>query len=229
MLSRKCLTGILVVLSLVMAALAGCAPAETAEPPEPETPAAEEQTLIVWGFVWTADWLDAIAPGFEAEHPGVTVDVGRFEYDAYQDMVLTTLASGEGVPDVATLDPMWAGDLIRGGTVLPLDRATTELNVDDFVPGGWNLYAWQGVQYGIPLDLDFNLLFYRRDVYEAAMETLGMTEFLDKFVDGGDDGLLEIGQPVLSLRGGNNSGDDIIAIGNLLVEASPGIHQPTGL
>jgi ABC-type glycerol-3-phosphate transport system substrate-binding protein len=190
MLSRKCLTGALVVLSLVVATLAGCAPRETPVPPEPEAPAepgeapaeppaAEEQTLIVWGFVWTADWLDAIAPGFEAEHPGVTVDVGRFEYDAYQDMVLTTLASGEGVPDVATLDPMWAGDLIRGGTVLPLDMATTELNVDDFVPGGWNLYAWQGIQYGIPLDLDFNLLFYRKDVYEAAMQTLGLTEFPD--------------------------------------------------
>src|SRR5574341_197959 len=138
---------------------------------------AEARTLTVWGFVWTADWLDAIAPAFEQAHPGVDVVVERFEYDPYQDMVLTTLASGEGVPDVVTLDPMWAGDLIRNGTVLPLDKATSELNVADFVPGGWNLYAWKGVQYGVPLDLDFNLLFYRKDVYEAAMETLGMTEF----------------------------------------------------
>lgn len=137
----------------------------------------EETTLTVWGFVWTADWLDAIAPEFEAQHPGVDVVVERFEYDPYQDMVLTTLASGEGVPDVVTLDPMWAGDLIRGGTVLPLDKAEEELPVGDFVPGGWNLYAWQGVQYGIPLDLDFNLMFYRKDVYEAAMDELGMTEF----------------------------------------------------
>jgi ABC-type glycerol-3-phosphate transport system substrate-binding protein len=29
----------------------------------------------------------------------------------------------------------------------------------------------------VPLDLDFNLMFYRKDVYEAAMKTLGMTEF----------------------------------------------------
>jgi ABC-type glycerol-3-phosphate transport system substrate-binding protein len=150
--------------------------AATEAPEEPAVPA-EEQTLTVWGFVWTADWLDAIAPGFEAQNPGVKVIVERFEYDPYQDMVLTTLASGEGVPDVVTLDPMWAGDLIRGETVLPLDKATAELNVDDFVPGGWNLYAWQGIQYGIPLDLDFNLLFYRKDVYETAMQTLGMAEF----------------------------------------------------
>lgn len=171
----------MLVISLLLAACGGAAtpapviteaPAVTEEPP-----AGEAATLTAWGFVWTADWLDAIAPKFEAEHPGVTVNVERFEYDPYQDMVLTTLASGEGVPDVVTLDPLWAGDLIRGGTVLPLDKATSELNVNDFVPGGWNLYAWQGVQYGVPLDLDFNLLFYRKDVYEKAMETLGMTEF----------------------------------------------------
>jgi len=161
-------------LMIAMAACGGAGTAETTEAP----PAAEGgRTLTVWGFVWTADWLDSIAPGFEATHPGVTVEVGRFEYDAYQDMVLTTLASGEGVPDVATLDPMWAGDLIRGGTLLPLDGAATDLDVADFVPGGYDLYAWQGVQYGVPLDLDFNLLFYRKDVYDAAMATLGMTEF----------------------------------------------------
>ncbi len=152
-------------------------PVGEAEKEEGEAEEPEARALTVWGFVWTADWLDAIAPGFEAQHPGVNVEVGRFEYDAYQDMVLTTLASGEGVPDVATLDPMWAGDLIRGETVLPLDQATTDLNVDDFVRGGWDLYSWQGVQYGVPLDLDFNLLFYRKDVYQAAMDALGMTEF----------------------------------------------------
>jgi multiple sugar transport system substrate-binding protein len=136
-----------------------------------------ETTLTVWGFVWTADWLDEIAATFEEAHPGVDVVVERFEYDPYQDMVLTTLASGEGVPDVVTLDPMWAGDLIRGGTVLPLDKAEEDLPVSDFVPGGWDLYAWQGVQYGVPLDLDFNIMFYRKDIYDAAMEKLGMTEF----------------------------------------------------
>ncbi len=184
----RILVAAMILLTLATAAVAckRAAPTETPPVAEEEIPPVEEEqpppaeearTITAWGFVWTADWLDVVAEQFEAEHPGVTVDVGRFEYDAYQDMVLTTLASGAGVPDVVTLDPMWAGDLIRGGTVLPLDKAANELNVADFVPGGYNLYAWKGVQYGIPLDLDFNLLFYRKDVYGAAMEALGMTEF----------------------------------------------------
>jgi len=174
----------------------------TSTPP----PAAEERTITLWGFVWTADWLDAIAPAFEAEHPGVTVNVERFEYDPYQDMVITTLASGEGVPDVVTLDPMWTGDLIRGGTVLPLDQAEQELNVADFVAGGWNLYAWQGVQYGVPLDLDFNLLFYRKDVYEAAMDALGMTEFptaTEDFLKLAEEVVAETGKPAVILYQGD--------------------------
>ena len=160
--SLRLLFSTLLVLSMVLS-LAACA-SPTAAPEEPvavetEAPAevvpaetdppaeCTEESITVWGFVWTADWLDAIVPGFEAEHPCATVIVERFEYDPYQEMVLTTLASGEGVPDVVTLDPMWAGDLIRGGTVLPMDKAAAELNVADFVPGGWNMYQWQGVQW----------------------------------------------------------------------------------
>jgi ABC-type glycerol-3-phosphate transport system substrate-binding protein len=196
-------------LLLILALLAACQPtppAATEAPSVTEAPAASEKTLTVWGFVWTADWLDAIAPGFEAQNPGVNVKVERFEYDPYQEMVLTTLASGQGVPDVVTLDPMWAGDLIRGGTVLPLDKATTELNVADFVPAGWNLYAWQGVQYGIPLDLDFQLVFYRKDVYEAAMAKLSMTEFpttVEGFRTLAAEVTKETGKPALLLSQGD--------------------------
>ena len=139
--------------------------------------AREDVTLTVWGFVWTADWLDAIAPGFEAEHPGVTVNVERFEYDAYRDAIITALASGSEVPNVATLDPMWAGDLIRDGALAPLEGVEEQLNPDDFVAGGWELCQDQGVQYGVPADLDFNLLFYRKDVYGPAIEQAGLDHF----------------------------------------------------
>jgi multiple sugar transport system substrate-binding protein/arabinogalactan oligomer/maltooligosaccharide transport system substrate-binding protein len=217
------LLSVLVITSMILAA--ACAPAPATEKPAtgqateapavteaPSTQApstetaAGEKTLTVWGFVWTADWLDAIAPAFEAQHPGVKVKVERFEYDPYQEMVLTTLASGQGVPDVVTLDPMWAGDLIRGGTVLPLDKATTELNVADFVPAGWNLYSWKGVQYGIPLDLDFQLVFYRKDVYDKAMATLGMTEFpttIDDYRALAKEVTKETGKPALLLSQGD--------------------------
>ena len=190
---------LLVAIGLVVTACGGGA---TSAPPAATEPsaAAGETTLQVWGFVWTADWLDAIKPDFEAAHPGVKVEVGRFEYDPYEAMILTTLASGEGVPDVVTLDPMWAGDLIRNGTVLPLDKAATELSVADFVPGGYNMYAWKGVQYGVPLDLDFNVLFYRKDVYDAAMATLGMTELpknTDDFIKLAQQVVKETGKPAL--------------------------------
>ena len=116
-------------------------------------------------------------------------------------MVLTTLASGSGVPDVVTLDPLWAGDLIRSDTLKPLDKAN-ELNKADFVPGGYDMYAWQDVQYGMPLDLDFNLLFYRKDVYDKAMQTLGMTEMpkdTDNFIKLAKEVTKETGKPAIIL------------------------------
>jgi ABC-type glycerol-3-phosphate transport system substrate-binding protein len=177
------LLNVLVITSMLLAAGCGAKPTAAPATTVPPTGSSGEKSITVWGFVWTADWLDAIAPAFEAQNPGVKVNVERFEYDPYQAMVLTTLASGQGVPDVVTLDPMWAGDLIRGNTVLPLNKATTELNVADFVPAGWNLYAWKGVQYGIPLDLDFQLVFYRKDVYGTAMQALGMSAFPTNITD----------------------------------------------
>jgi len=196
------LISVLVITSMILATACGSKPAAA---PVTEV-AAGEKTVTVWGFVWTADWLDAIAPGFEAQNPGVSLNVERFEYDPYMEMVLTTLASGQGVPDVVTLDPMWAGDLIRGDTVLPLDKATTELNVTDFVPAGWNLYAWQGVQYGIPLDLDFQLVFYRKDIYDAALQTLGMTAFptnIDDFRAVASEVTRATGKPAMLLSQGD--------------------------
>lgn len=212
--SVKKILNLLVVLALI-SGLYACTTATTAPTEAPVTteapateppPTVEEKTITVWGFVWTADWLDAIAPGFEAANPGAKVKVERFEYDPYQDMVLTTLASGEGVPDVVTLDPMWAGDLIRGDTLVALDKASAELNVADFVPGGWNMYQWEGVQYGIPLDLDFKLLFYRKDVYDAAMATLGMTEFptnTEDFLKLATEVVKETGKPAVMIDQGD--------------------------
>ncbi len=203
----------LVALGMILALASACgpaAPAATQAPPAQaatQPPAAgaqpEAKKLVVWGFIWTADWLDTLKAGFEAAHPGVTVEVNRFEYDPYQDMVVTTLASGEGIPDVVTLDPMWTGDIIRSGSLLPLDKAATELNVADFVPGGYNMYAWQGKQYGVPLDLDFKIMFYRKDVYNAAMKTLGMTEFprtTDDFIKLGQEVTKETGKPALMIE-----------------------------
>jgi lactose/L-arabinose transport system substrate-binding protein len=205
---------ITVLLSLVLAACAPAAPAPTqapaaAQPAQAEQPAAAQpaqgdaaKKITVWGFVWTGDWIEKIAPEFEKAHPGVKVEVGRFEYDPYQQMVLTTLASGSGVPDVVTLDPMWAGDLIRNNTVKALDKAATEMNPADFVPGGWNMYQWKGVQYGAPLDLDFNILFYRKDVYDQAMKTLGMTDFprdTETFIKLATEVTKETGKPAILL------------------------------
>ena len=202
---------------------------EVAQPPAAtEAPVSgEEKTLTVWGFVWTADWLDAITPEFEAQHPGVKVKVERFEYDPYQDMVLTTLASGEGVPDVITLDPMWAGDLIRGNTLLPLENAASELPVDEFVPGGWNMYAWKGVQYGVPLDLDFNLMFYRKDIYDKAMQTLGMTAFpttSDDFIKLAEEVVKETGKEALIV----DQGDYYIWYQGFLAPLGGNLMNPEG-
>ena len=81
------------------------------------------------------------------------------------------------MPDVVTLDPMWAGDLIRDGALAPLEGIETTINPADFVAGGWQLCGYRGKQYGVPADMDFNLIFYRKDVYDPAIAAAGLTGF----------------------------------------------------
>lgn len=161
---------------LLAAVLASTFVASPVSSPKPSA-AQDETTLRVWGFVWTADWLDAVAVGFEETHPGVNVEVERFEYEAYRDAIVTVLASGEDVPNVVTLDPMWAGDLIRDGALSALPGVDEALNPDDFIPAGWDLCRYDDVTYGVPADLDFNILFYRKDVYDPAIEAAGLDGF----------------------------------------------------
>ncbi len=85
---------VIVALGMILALSSACAPAAppsaappaqapTQAPAQPPAAAgqAESKKLVVWGFIWTADWLDTLKAGFEAAHPGVTVEVNRFEYD----------------------------------------------------------------------------------------------------------------------------------------------------
>jgi ABC-type glycerol-3-phosphate transport system substrate-binding protein len=142
---------------------------------------AQSTTLKVWGFTWTADWLKTIVAGFQDAHPGVTVDVQSFECDdvcnPYKDTLTTTMSSGADVPDVVTLDPLWAGDLIRGGAMAALPGIDQELNPADYVAGGWDLCQSKGTQYGVPADLDFEIVFYRKDIWDPAIQAAGLSGF----------------------------------------------------
>ena len=127
---------------------------------------AEDQviTVVTWDAT-TTPYLIAQKDAFEAAHPGVTieyVDVASQDYG----VKTTTMLEGGDKSDVYMIKEI--DNLINWqaqGFAAPLDTADYDLS--GFVGTEAN-YAVDGVQYAIPFRSDFWVLFYNKDLFDAA-------------------------------------------------------------
>ena len=121
-------------------------------------------TVVTWDAT-TTPYLVAQKEAFEASHPGVTieyVDVASQDYA----VKTTTMLEGGDTSDVFMIKEI--DNLINWqaqGFAAPLD--TTGYDMSGFV-GTEKNYAVDGVQYAIPFRSDFWVLFYNKDLFEAA-------------------------------------------------------------
>jgi len=121
-------------------------------------------TVVTWDAT-TTPYLIAQKEAFEASHPGVTieyVDVASQDYA----VKTTTMLEGGDTSDVYMIKEI--DNLINWqaqGFAAPLD--TTGYDMSGFV-GTEKNYAVDGVQYAIPFRSDFWVLFYNKDLFEAA-------------------------------------------------------------
>lgn len=137
--------------------------------PVPEKPKPKGK-ITVWG--WTAalrDTLEAagIVEDFKKEYPDITVEIVYYgPSDVYTNLPLA-LTAGEGAPDVCLVENSHVSEYVHLGGLLDLtDRVKPYL---DKV----NEYKWwdcekDGRYYCLPWDSGPVVLYYRRDVFEAA-------------------------------------------------------------
>ena len=127
---------------------------------------AEDQviTVVTWDAT-TTSYLIAQKDAFEAAHPGVTieyVDVASQDYG----VKTTTMLEGGDKSDVYMIKEI--DNLINWqaqGFAAPLD--TADYDMSGFRGTEVN-YAVDGVQYAIPFRSDFWVLFYNKDLFDAA-------------------------------------------------------------
>lgn len=171
---RKWIVSFLVVLSLIVGA---CAAPVAAPGPAPaaEEPAAGEVVIDVLTFTGPqiAEPLQRRGAEF-AERTGIQVNVTVVPFSDLYQKILTDLATGTNAFDVYVFAPQWMVDYVEPGYLEPLtDRASTseELQWDDIAPFFRDFSAsYKGTVYTIPLDGDFQMVYYRTDV----LDELGM-------------------------------------------------------
>ena len=121
--------------------------------------AQEQITLKFWDNQQTESGLSQYqqeaVTRFEAENPGIKVEVTTIPYPEYQQRLLTAVQGGNA-PDVSTLDQIWIAAFAEAGAIEPLDDQATAAGIkpETFFKGAWDSANYDGKLWGIPFNVD---------------------------------------------------------------------------
>ncbi len=148
---------------------------ETEEPvaeAEEEVVSAEPVT-VTWWHIQTEEtqkalWQD-LADQYMAENPNVTIEITVLENENFKAKMSTVMQTGE-VPDIFQ---SWGGGTMNDQAVAGLLRdITAELATDGwgdtFSPGALGVYAYDGVNYGVPRDMGMVGFWYNTELFAEA-------------------------------------------------------------
>lgn len=181
------LTGIM----LVSSVLTGCGAGETesaeAEPAAAEESAQEESTdeaeavqeesagelegdITFWHSFTQGPRLEVIqatADQFMKDNPGVTITIETFSWGDFYTKWTTGLASGN-VPDMSTALPGHVVEMMDAEALLPVDDLIDDIGRDKFAEATLSEGMKDGVCYSLPLYSHAQVMWYRKDLLEAA-------------------------------------------------------------
>lgn len=148
-----------------------------------------------WAFAIPAQTMRELKSDFEDRFPHIRVEVQTVPWESLQQKTLWAIAARSNVPDVIVGSSEWTGGLASAGGLEPLDAHLGPDFWKQYFPATLETYqfpevrrdkpGWRGPmrQYGIPLDLDMMLVFYRADLLEPTMRSLGMEKFPETWAD----------------------------------------------
>jgi multiple sugar transport system substrate-binding protein len=134
-------------------------------------PAKAQDVVLEWWTVNSEEYSEeaqrALAAQFEAENPGIKVNVTVLPESGFTDKMTTTLGAGVGAPDLAFFwDNNWFPQALDLGPYLEKDA---EVKRDIYIPGFFDTRAvWQDKIVGLPLGVGANFVMYNKDLFDAA-------------------------------------------------------------
>src|SRR5690554_1145906 len=135
------------------------------------------------------NWLEPLVPEFE-ELTGISVTLEVFPEDQFRQRRLLEVGGGASTLDGYMFMPGQAGAQYMGaGWLLHLDELMADeslthpdLDLEDFFGGAMSSFETEEGYVGLPLQIESSLLFYRKDLFEAAGLD-GPPETLDELLE----------------------------------------------
>ena len=176
---------IILIFSVILSAsmfLAACGPTAQAtqaaateipaatQAPTVETPAqptVEEQITLNWLILeyWNPDNVIA---AYEAEHPNIKIVAEKVGFADLSQQNQIRLGAGNGSPDIISVDAPLVASYGARGWLWPLDSTFTEQDRAGWVPGAVDAGSYNGKFLAAPQHTSTQLLFYNKDMLEAA-------------------------------------------------------------
>lgn len=122
--------------------------------------------IELWALGVEGDAVAGLVPAFERAHPGLRVRVQQIPWSAAHEKLLTAFV-GASLPDVFQLGVTWIPEFAALGALEPLATRAAALRADHF-EGIWDANTIEGTLVALPWYVDTRLLFYRRDLFDAA-------------------------------------------------------------
>ncbi len=154
------------------ASTAAAAAEETEAADAKETEAAGEAVtlrVVLWDYSNT-QYYKIMFEAFMAEYPNITIEPVEFSADEYDNVIVTQLSGKQNFDVVFTKNTPALSALIAQGHILALDdliAADTEFDAAGYA-GLMDEMALDGKTYALPFRYDNNLIFYNKDLFDAA-------------------------------------------------------------
>ncbi|PYE52700.1 ABC transporter substrate-binding protein [Deinococcus yavapaiensis] len=127
-----------------------------------------QSTVTYYSFTTDATHMDdmkALISAFEAQNPGVKVNLVTAPFDSYFTKLQTDIAAGNP-PDAFELNYENFATFASRGALRPL--AASAVPRDTFYPAALNAFRFQSRQYGLPITFSTVVLFYNKDLFDKA-------------------------------------------------------------
>jgi multiple sugar transport system substrate-binding protein len=128
-----------------------------------------EITFLMWGAPEEQTVWQAVVDDFQKTNTNIKVNVGVSDWDSYWTK-LNTLIAGKTPPDVFAMDAPLYLDWQSRGALLNLSQYIDKEKgfLDGFYPQTLEAYKLQDGYYGLPRDFQTIVLFYNKDMFDAA-------------------------------------------------------------
>ncbi len=141
-------------------AASGCAPRR----------AGDDITLRFWAMGAEGEAVQPLIADFEAENPGIHVEVQQIPWSAAHEKLLTCVV-GRSTPDVSQLGNTWVAEFAALRALEPLGpllAGSHAVRDSAYFRGIWDTNVIEGTPFGIPWYVDTRVLFYRTDILRRA-------------------------------------------------------------